>query len=78
MAIGKSLDAAGRTKSAPFGPQNRYFIAFPAQLAADFGNPFSLKSRDKLDLVDEGCGDDQRADDENIEEAHDSPPLHDI
>ena len=75
MALGQALDAAGGVELAPFGAQARDGVALAAQLAGELGHALGLQGGIELDLVDEGRRQDQRADDEDVQEAHGSAPL---
>src|SRR5262245_52901435 len=61
MPVGQALDPTRSIKSCPFGTQCRDGAALTAQLGPQFGNAFGLKRGIELDLVYEGCRQNERA-----------------
>src|SRR5262245_711473 len=75
MPVCETLYAAGCIQPRPFGAQCGNSAALSAQLTPQLGHALSLKGRVELDLVDKCRCQDERAYDEDVQQAHRQRPL---
>src|SRR5882762_8554809 len=75
MAFGEPLQPQRRVKPGPFRAQHRNCIALLADLRVQPLHPLDAGRRFHLDAIDIGSRKDQHADDEEVDDPHDQPPL---
>src|ERR1700704_4298325 len=75
MAFGEPLQPQRRVKPGPFRAQHRNRIALLADLRIEPLHPLDAGRRFHLDAIDIGSRKDQHADDEEVDDPHDQPPL---
>ena len=68
--VGQFLDARGRVELGPLRAQHRDGVALVAQFVAQLGDARGLQRGIELDLVDRGRRQHERADDQDVDQAH--------
>ena len=75
MAFGKALQPQRRVELGPFGAQRRDGVALLADFRVQPQHALGARGRFHLDPVDIGRREHQHADDEEMDDPHDQPPL---
>src|SRR5258705_13402132 len=75
MPFGKALQPQRRVEPRPFGAQRRDGVALLAHFGVEPQHPLGAGGGLHLDAVDIGGGEYQHADDEEMDDPHDQPPL---
>ena len=75
MALGHPLQPQRRIEPGPFGAQHRDGVALLADFRIEPLHPLDAGGRFHLDAIDIGRREHQHADDEEMDDPHDQPPL---
>src|SRR4029077_7475683 len=75
MPFGKALQAQRRVEPGPLRAQHRNGVSLLADFRAQAEHALGALGRFHLDPVDVGGGEYQHADDEEVDDPHDRPPL---